>query len=137
MPDPGRRYRVGRHARDLVAACLAILLAVAPFADRGLILGVAESASVQGSTTDVDALAQRDPIAAPRPNHATVLGVLSRLLTGEGKLGPPPGKVPVLGASQSLAPLAPETVRALALRPAGVPKRSAFGARHPPTGPPA
>lgn len=122
----------------MLAFWLAGLVAIAPFADRGLIHGPGGSLAVQSATPHVDALAQsRDPVTAPRPNQVTVLGVLSRLLTGESKLGFPPGKTSVLGARQNEVVLALETATTSVAPPLSLPQRDVVEAAHPPTGPPA
>lgn len=131
----GRRYLPRSAGRNIVAAFLAALLTIAPFADRGLIHGAGGPLAVHSPASDVDALSARDPVTAPRASQSSLLGVLSRLLTGETKLGSGPGETPFLAAGEHDVALFAATTATAA--PVSLPRRSRFATAHPPTGPPA
>ena len=136
MPDVARRAH-GCWGRKLVAFWLAALLALAPFADRGFTYGPGDQLLIQSSNPQLDALAQsREPVAAPRLGHAAVLGVLSRLLTDEGKPGLAPAKATIPGTRANDVLLALETGTTSTGSPL-LRQRGALDAAHPPTGPPA
>ena len=70
MPDVARRAR-GCWGRKVFAFWLAALVALAPFADRGLPHGSGDQPLIQSSNPQLDALAQsREPVAAPRLGQA-------------------------------------------------------------------
>ena len=137
MPEVGRRCRVGRIGRNIVAAWLALLLAIAPFGSGGPVHDRGASLSFHVSRAHDDIVGQtREPIAASRSSQSIVLGVLSRLLTGEGKPGLPPHESVVVNGGWEDA-LAAGAAPLPTARPLGIPLRSALEAAHPPTGPPA
>lgn len=132
-----RRDRFGRQGRNLVAACIAVLIAIAPFTGWEPLRDIDGSLSVYDSTLHVDAR-PNEPLTTPRPNQSTILGLASRLMTGESKPGLPPNKLPSPVAHlerQSLLALERDsTSNGLSTT---VLWRSAVGTARTPTGPPA
>jgi hypothetical protein len=131
-----RRDRFGRQVRNWVAACIAVLVAVAPLTDRELVRDISGPLSVHDSTLHVDSRAN-EPITTTRLNQSTILGLAFRLMTGESKPGLPPNELPLLVAHlvrQSLLALERDsTSNGL---PTNVLSRSAVGTARTPTGPP-
>lgn len=86
------RARRGRQLQRLLAASLATLLAIAPFARPSWTVDLFALATVSVAVHD-DGLAQAsEPAAGLRPAQPWGLGILSRLSSLETALGLPPAK---------------------------------------------
>jgi hypothetical protein len=131
------RAHRGERLQPWLAAWLAALLILAPFARPSLPVDLAAAAPAAAS----EALARHDaerqqPPAGLRSAPPLTLGILARPLLVETALGPPPAKLPLLRPASDQP-----VVHAGAPAPAGAPQlvfqRSAVGTARTPTGPPA
>jgi hypothetical protein len=137
VPVLARAHR-GERLQPFVAAWLAALLILAPFARPSLPVDLAAAAPAAAS----EALARHDaerqqPPAGLRSAPPLTLGILARPLLVETALGPPPVKLPLLQAAAHRPAPAQVGATVLAGDPTPDFQRSAVGTARTPTGPPA
>jgi hypothetical protein len=135
VPSSGRK----RPAR-LVPTCLAVLLAIAPIAQRML---PADAAAVPAGSEqwfdsrDRGAPDASAPEAGLRPAEPVSQGVLARSLLAEPAFGPPPAKSPLFRPTATAGPpVAPDATVTMAEVARDVLQRSSVGSARTPTGPP-
>jgi hypothetical protein len=133
----GRRGHRAWQLRCCLAACIAVLLALTPFARPSLPVHLAAVSSFPDALVAQADLQEEQPAARLLPAQPATPGILSRLLLVEGTLGLPPVKPPLLRpvAAQPLLTRHADTVPGGERR--AVLERSAVGTARTPTGPPA
>lgn len=134
------RARRGHGLQRWLAASLATLLAIAPFARPSWTTDLLALATVSAASAaiDDDGLAQpSQPAAELRPAQPSALGILSRLSSLETALGLPPAKSPHPRLDLADEPLlAPPADRAFGVGIARIFHPSSVGTARTPTGPP-
>ena len=132
----GTRAHRGRQLQRWLAAGIAVLLALAPFAHPPSTLDLIATAAAESvASFDDDATSQ--PAPALRPAPPLSLGILSRLSVLETALGLPPVKPPLLRPSPPEGPLpAIQTATASGRDTGQILHRDSVGTARTPTGPP-
>jgi hypothetical protein len=137
VPVLARAHR-GDRLQPWLAAWLAALLVLAPFARPSLPVDLAAAAPVAPHQFVADEGAEDEhPAAVLRSAQVLTLGILARAPLVETTLGPPPIKVPLLRPAADQPVLAHAGAVVLAGDPQPVFQRSAVGTARTPTGPPA
>jgi hypothetical protein len=133
----GARAHRGSGPQRWLAACLAALLAIAPFVRPSLpgALRSAPAASPEALVAHAGDTGKQ-PAAELRPDQPLTLGILSRLSALETTFGLPPVKPPLLRTTPEQPALAGQAMTALGGELRGVLQRSAVGTARIPTGPP-
>jgi hypothetical protein len=121
----------------LLAAWLAALLVLAPFARPYLPVDLAAAAPAAAEELAPREGEHQQPRAGLLSAPPLTLGILARPPLVETALGPPPVKLPLLRPAADQPVLAYAGAPALAGAPKPVFQRSAVGTARTPTGPPA
>jgi hypothetical protein len=131
------RARRGLQLQRLLAASLATLLAIAPFARPSWTVDLFALAAVAAAIHDDGPTQASEPAAGLRPAQPWGLGILSRLSSLESALGLPPGKSPHSRFDPADQPLlAPPVDKAFGVGLARIFHPSSVGTARTPTGPP-